>query len=217
MNTFSIFNKFNFHSSGFFSSSYNTQVTPPPYDTIIAKWKSASMNNNSINIRSDGLLTRYATKTISDIRLKENIIDATPKLDDLLKVRVVNYNLKGRPNTKDNKLIGVVAQELEHIFPRLVNTRELSEENIKAGRTDNYKIVKYSCLNIMLIKAFQEQLAIIKKLTSRLDEVDNKCKQVKNIAQENAILNMDVDILKKENEQFKISINEILKLLNKDL
>ena len=216
LNTFSIFNKFNFHSSGFFSSYY-TQETPP-YDTIIAKWKSASMSNPySINIRSDGLLTRNSAITISDIRLKENIIDATPKLDDLLKVRVVNYNLKGRPNTKDNKLIGVVAQELEHIFPRLVNTRELSEENIKAGRTDNYKIVKYSCLNIMLIKAFQEQLAIIKKLTSRLDEVDNKCKQVKNIAQENAILNMDVDILKKENEQFKISINEILKLLNKDL
>jgi hypothetical protein len=93
--------------------------------------------------------------SFSDIRLKENIVDATPKLEDLLKVRVVNYNLIG----SSNKYIGVVAQELEEIFPGLVET-ETSEQK--------YKSVKYSCMNIMLVKALQEQQVLINDMSSNI-------------------------------------------------
>lgn len=148
--------------------------------------------------------------TISDIRLKENIIDASPKLEDLLKVRVVNYNLKG---CKDNKLIGVVAQELEELFPTLVNNGELSHHDIYLGKTESYKSVKYSCFDVILIKAFQEQVAIINKLTSQLDEIDSKTKLLKAISQDFVILKRELDLLKRENELFKLNINEILKLI----
>ena len=37
---------------------------------------------------------------ISDEKLKENIVDATPKLDDLMKVKVRNYNLIGDDKNK---------------------------------------------------------------------------------------------------------------------
>ena len=80
--------------------------------------------------------------TISDLRLKDNIINSTSKLEDLLKVRIVNYNLKKYPN---QKLLGVVAQELEEIFPALIETNE-----------QGYKGVKYSIFVPMLIKAIQE-------------------------------------------------------------
>lgn len=80
--------------------------------------------------------------TISDLRLKDNIIDSSSKLEDLLKVRIVNYNLKKYPN---QKLLGVVAQELEEIFPSLIETNE-----------QGYKGVKYSIFVPMLIKAIQE-------------------------------------------------------------
>ena len=80
--------------------------------------------------------------TISDLRLKDNIINSTSKLEDLLKVRIVNYNLKKYPN---QKLLGVVAQELEEIFPALIETNE-----------QGYKGVKYSIFIPMLIKAIQE-------------------------------------------------------------
>jgi len=80
--------------------------------------------------------------TISDSRLKDNIIDSTSKLEDLLKVRIVNYNLKKYP---DQKLLGVVAQELEQIFPALI---EINEQG--------YKGVKYSIFVPILIKAVQE-------------------------------------------------------------
>jgi hypothetical protein len=79
---------------------------------------------------------------ISDIKLKENISDTTSKLADLLKVKVRNYNLIG----DDKKQIGVIAQELETIFPSMV------EVDGKTGM----KQVKYSVFVPMLIKAIQE-------------------------------------------------------------
>jgi hypothetical protein len=99
----------------------------------------------------------------SDIKLKENIIDATPKLEDLLKVKVRNYNLKG----DDKKQIGVIAQELEDIFPGLIEEsndtiKNENGENIETG--EKTKSVKYSVFVPMLIKAIQEQQKQIDEL-----------------------------------------------------
>ena len=104
--------------------------------------------------------------SFSDIRLKENIIDATPKLQDLLKVRVVNYNLKG----STNKQIGVLAQELEEIFPGLVETENSGEK---------YKSVKYSCINIMLVKALQEQQVLISDMSSNINTLKDEIATLK--------------------------------------
>ncbi|BCV02142.1 MAG: hypothetical protein CM15mV50_290 [uncultured marine virus] len=49
---------------------------------------------------------------ISDRKLKENIVDATDKLDELKQIKIRNFNFKG----DDKKQIGVIAQELETIF-----------------------------------------------------------------------------------------------------
>ena len=212
LNTFSIFNnKFFFHSSGFYSS-YST-TTQSDTTTIIASWR-ISAGSESIRFLANGDVNQFnnTRTTMSDIRLKENIVDTRPKLQDLLKIRVVNYNLKGN---KGNKLIGVVAQELEDIFPLLVGKQELSQEDIKLGKTETYKYVKYSCFDVMLIKAIQEQQAIISNLTSQLDLIDNKCKILKTIAQDVVILNQDRDFLICENELLKISINKILELMKK--
>ena len=93
---------------------------------------------------------------ISDIKLKENVTDATPKLEKLNQVRVVNYNLIGH-NTKQ---IGVIAQELEQIFPGMVEeTPDEDSDGSDLGTTT--KSVKYSVFVPMLIKAMQEQQAII--------------------------------------------------------
>ena len=206
-NTFTIFdNRFYFHSSGF-SSTYCPNAIS---STVIARWYSRSTstpptNSNTINFSANGRIVSNSkgALTLSDIRLKENIVDTTPKLADLLKVRVVNYNLKG---SDGKKLIGVIAQELEQLFPSLVKDGELSLYDINHGKTESYKSVKYSCFDIILIKAFQEQMAIINKLSSQLDEIEGKTKILKAISEELALL-------KNENELFKLNINEILKLI----
>jgi len=101
---------------------------------------------------------------ISDVKLKENIVDATPKLAGLMQVKVRNYNLIG----ETTKQLGVVAQELETVFPAMVDeSPDKDAEGNDLGTTT--KSVKYSVFVPMLIKALQEQQAIIESLKARLD------------------------------------------------
>jgi hypothetical protein len=102
--------------------------------------------------------------TISDAKLKENIVDAKPKLANLMQVRVVNYNKIG----ETKKELGVIAQELETIFPALIDEIEDKDKDGNSLGTTT-KHVKYSIFVPMLIKAMQEQQAIIESLKARLD------------------------------------------------
>ena len=107
---------------------------------------------------------------ISDIKLKENISDATPKLDGLMQVRVVNYNFKNEPK---HKQLGVIAQEIEQVFPAMVEeTIDRDEEGNDLGTTT--KSVKYSVFVPMLIKAIQEQQAIITSQAADIEALKAK-------------------------------------------
>ena len=95
--------------------------------------------------------TNNSYGALSDIKLKENIVDATPKLASLQNVRIVNYNRIG----SEEKELGVIAQELEQVFPALVETHiDRDREGNDLGTTT--KSVKYSVFVPMLIKAIQE-------------------------------------------------------------
>ncbi len=96
---------------------------------------------------------------ISDKKLKENIVDATPKLDDLMKVKIRNYNLIG----DDKKQIGVIAQEIENVFPNLV------EDTKDPENEETTKSVKYSVLVPIMLKAIQE-------LKAEVDLLKQECK-----------------------------------------
>ena len=113
--------------------------------------------------------TNNSYGALSDIKLKENIVDATPKLDNLLKVKVRNFNYIGN----EEKQLGVVAQELEQVFPSMIelhNDRDTNGEDL--GTTT--KSVKYSVFVPMLIKAVQEQQDIIEGLKARIEVLENK-------------------------------------------
>jgi len=105
--------------------------------------------------------------TLSDIKLKENIKDATPKLDDLCKLQVRNFDLK----STGEKQIGFVAQEMEKVFPTLVyetdDTQDTEDGTIeKTG--EKTKAIKTSVLVPMLVKAVQE-------LKAEVDELKKNC------------------------------------------
>jgi hypothetical protein len=106
----------------------------------------------------------------SDVKLKENIVDATPKLNDLMQVKVRHYNFKNKPNEKQ---IGVVAQELETVFPSMVEESPDSDLDGNLLETTT-KSVKYSVFVPMLIKAIQEQQTLIENLTTRLNALEGK-------------------------------------------
>ena len=103
--------------------------------------------------------TNNSYGAISDAKLKENIVDASPKLANLMQIKVRNYNLIG----DTNKQLGVVAQELETVFPTMIDvSSDKDSEGNDLGTTT--KSVKYSVFVPMLIKAIQEQQAIITQL-----------------------------------------------------
>ena len=123
-------------------------------------------NGNVVN-------TNNSYGPISDVKLKENIVDATPKLEKLLQVRIVNYNLKADLGYESHKQIGVIAQELEQVFPGLVDeSPDIDKEGNDLGTTT--KSVKMSVFVPMLIKAIQEQQAIIQTLTARIESLESK-------------------------------------------
>ena len=161
-NTLKISNKYAFDTNGTgYSSNYLT--TSDPSASIIDYYSNVGYTYNRVfKIDTLGNVSNYSSiyGTISDSRLKENIVSCSPKLEDLLKVRVVNYTLK---NSDSTKYIGVLAQELEDLFPELI---------IEDGTENRLKAVKYSSLSIMLIKAFQEQQMLINNLITSLEELE---------------------------------------------
>jgi len=98
---------------------------------------------------------------------KENIEDATDKLDEINQVRIRNFNFIG----DSQKQIGVIAQELETIFPSMVETIPDTDSNGNDLGTET-KSVKYSVFVPMLIKALQEADDKIDALTTRIEALE---------------------------------------------
>ena len=105
---------------------------------------------------------------ISDIKFKENVVDATPKLDDVMRLKVRNFNLKTEP---DNKQIGFIAQEFEEVFPSMI---DVSPDTDVDGQTleTTHKSIKLSVLVPILVKAIQEQQTLIQTLTARITALE---------------------------------------------
>jgi hypothetical protein len=147
------------------------------YSTSITAWYNivCEAKNSSNNIVSTFIVERDGDVKnannvygqISDIRLKENILDATPKLEDIKKLKVKNFNFIG----DELKQIGLIAQEVEEIFPGLV--KEDMQPGPDGTKGGVYKSVKYSIFVPMMIKAMQEQQEIIENLTTRIEQLEN--------------------------------------------
>ena len=115
-------------------------------------------NGNSRNLNNS-----YAG--FSDISLKENIIDASSQWNDIKNVRVRVFNFK--TDSASDKRIGVVAQEIETVCPKLVEEvfDKDSDGNLLETST---KSVKYSVLYMKAIKALQEAQTRIETLEAEV-------------------------------------------------
>jgi hypothetical protein len=162
LKSFRISNKHNFDVSINGYSSHYLATTDISASIVDYYSNVGYIYNKVFKIDACGNVSNYSGLygAVSDSRLKENIVNCAPKLADLLKVRVVNYNLKGPDKTK---YIGVLAQELEELFPELV---------VEDNTVERIKSVNYSNLTIMLIKAFQEQQVLINNLYASLKDLE---------------------------------------------
>jgi hypothetical protein len=110
------------------------------------------------------LNTNNSYGAISDIKLKENIVDASSQWDDLKALQVRNYNFKeGQTHTQ----IGLVAQEVELVSPGLVSeSPDRDQEGNDLGTVT--KSVNYSVLYMKAVKALQEAMDRIETLEAKV-------------------------------------------------
>jgi hypothetical protein len=121
---------------------------------------------NSFRVYTNGNVqnTNNSYGQISDIKLKENIVDASSQWGDLKAVRVRNFNFK---EGQTHRQIGVIAQELEDVSPGLVyETPDRDEEGNETGEVT--KGVNYSVLYMKAVKALQEAMERIETLEAKV-------------------------------------------------
>ena len=129
-----------------------------------------ALQNTGVNIYT--IWSNGSVSARSDARYKKNIETARDGyLEDLSQLRVVKYNWYNHEDDAPKEL-GLVAQEVEEVFPGLVlNEPEQDAEGNDTGEV--CKSIKFSVFTPMLVKALQEAHARIEQLETRLAALEN--------------------------------------------
>lgn len=107
-------------------------------------------------------------KNNSDVRVKEDIRDLDAGLAQLRHVRPVRFRFNGRAGTRAGlEGIGIVAQEIEKIFPETVE-RVPAKASAGAGDIDDLRIFNPSALTFVLINAVRELAEKVDRLEAAL-------------------------------------------------
>nr|CCF99973.1 outer membrane protein [uncultured Flavobacteriia bacterium] len=148
----------------------STQFSTENTAFVIGNGADADNRSDALTVLFDGTTTIAGDLSInSDARLKANIISLGSTLTKLLQIDGKTYTMKKDENKKQK--IGVLAQDIEKVFPELV-----SESN-------GVKSVNYQGLVPVLINALKEQ-------DSKMNEQDTKLnKQQAEIDELKAIVN----------------------------
>jgi len=160
--------KFLVSSADLTVATFRNTTNTSGYGTIKSYIQANGNNTSTYHFfaNTNGVGTWYlwgngTTTFSSDARLKKNI-ESTRNgyIEDLCRLRVVKYNWKNDAEGTP-KEIGLIAQEVAQVFPGLV------QDDISPVSNEDstiYKQLKASVLPFMLLKAIQEQQAIITQL-----------------------------------------------------
>jgi hypothetical protein len=129
---------------------------------------------NCFNIRGDGDVenTNNSYGSISDLKLKENVQDASSQWEDIKALQIRKYSFK-KDNLSSPNQLGVIAQELEQAgMSGLV--KEDADINPSTGEDlgTTTKKVKYSILYMKAVKALQEAVERIEELEDRVTTLE---------------------------------------------
>lgn len=113
----------------------------------------------------NGDIFTYNIYGTSDERLKKNIKPLSNALDKISQLQGVSYRWKDAQKG-DTTYLGVVAQEVEDVYPQLVQTGE-----------NGYKAVSYGAVVAPLIEAVKELKAQNEALDQRVKELESQLGQ----------------------------------------
>lgn len=111
---------------------------------------------------SAGMEVRNQVQYGSDRRLKDNIMPLGNALQNISAINGVSFDWKPEAGRGDKKQLGIIAQEVESVYPELV------EDN------GDYKTVHYDGLIAPLIEAVKELKAINEEQEQRIKALEAK-------------------------------------------
>jgi hypothetical protein len=109
----------------------------------------------------------------SDERIKEDVEDYAPGLEQILAVRPVTFRYNGKAGSmKGARGVGVIAQEIERVLPETVTkARGILDKNV--GEVDDLRFFDSSSLTYALINAVKELTARVEVLETALEAKSN--------------------------------------------
>ncbi|MBP8041221.1 MAG: tail fiber domain-containing protein [Bacteroidales bacterium] len=123
----------------------------------------------------------------SDKKIKKNIKTIADPINKLLSIRGIEYDMRvdefpGYSFDKRHKY-GVVAQELEEVFPDMVAEKSIFTTNCTKGNTKpvesmRIKTVNYSELIPVLIEAVKAQQGIIEELKKKNEDLEKRIRNL---------------------------------------
>jgi hypothetical protein len=157
--------------------SCNSQGAGTTYSTFIGRHSASGTTSGTVSVRiyTNGNIqnTNGSYTTLSDAKLKENIVDAGSQWDDLKAIQIRNWNFKTETGHETHRQIGPIAQELEAICPGLVfETPDRDENGNETGEVT--KGVNQSVLYMKAVKALQEAMERIEALEAKVVALESK-------------------------------------------
>jgi len=124
-----------------------------------------SINRTDASYRLDvnGGIRCVALVETSDERLKQDIVTIENALEKVSLVRGVSFAWNEEVEAETGRQLGVVAQEVEEVFPEIVSTDN-----------DGFKGVDYTKLTAVLIEAVKELKAENQELRKRIESLEDK-------------------------------------------
>jgi hypothetical protein len=155
-------------------------------------WRNLYVDNVYVNSVSDWVSNLWN----SDKRFKKDIEPINSALSNVLKLKPVKYSWKTEEfpdkHFDHRRHIGLIAQEVEEVYPEIVNTNN-----------EGFKSIDYSKLAPVLIQAIKEQQKIIQQLQQENTQIKQENTQIK---QENTQTKSELKALA---EQVNVLINTL--------
>jgi hypothetical protein len=157
-------------------NTYNINAVSDANNTSEGFFRGYSTGSGSdrVIIYSNGNIVNAGNSygALSDLKLKENIVDSGSQWDDVKSVRVRKYSIKLDQVAEANQL-GVIAQELEEsgMAGLVYESADRDIDGNDLGTTT--KQVKYSILYMKAVKALQEAMDRIETLEAKVQQLEN--------------------------------------------
>ncbi|MGE5087207.1 MAG: tail fiber domain-containing protein, partial [Bacillota bacterium] len=145
----------------------------------------------------------------SDRRLKENIQPLTNSLEKILQLNAVEYDYKDKVRFGDKHQIGVIAQDVEKVFPEVVITdRKTTLKSVAYDHLVAPIIESIKALYGLLIKIEDQQHSQARQIASKAEQTE-----IEALKAENTAKTQRIQSLEQENILIKARLEKIEKSL----